>query len=353
MKRAWPLIAALSIAACSREPSGPPGPAVSLAAVDVRVAPAALVRELPAEVPAAIEARHEAVLASRVSATIESVRAEVGDRVSAGQVLVTLDARDVTARVAAAEAALRAARSHHDRVQALFAKEAATEREVEAAQAGRDAAQAGLDAARAEGSYVRLAAPFAGRVTARMVSAGDLARPGEPLLMIQKERDAGRGSPGRHAAAPGSLRAAATVTADQAARIAVGDRLEVVLEDGSTQSARVTVVNTAGDPASLRFLVKADLPIESTARAGSFARLRLQVPVDPPLVAAPATALFERGALTGLFVVEDGRARLRWVSAGEPVSGGRVIVRAGLRAEEMVVLDPARVVDGTPVRATP
>ena len=53
----------------------------------------------------------------------------------------------------------------------------------------------------------------------------------------------------------------------------------------------------------------------------------------------PATALFERGGLTGLFVVRDGKARLRWVAAGAR-DGGAVEVRAGVEAGERVVLGP-------------
>jgi RND family efflux transporter MFP subunit len=332
------------MAACAPEEPRHAAAAPDLPPVEVAAAPATLVHEIATEVPTAIEARHQAALASRVSATIESVRAEVGDRVRAGQVLVLLDAGDVEARVAAAEAALRAARSHHGRVQSLFAREAATAQEMEAAEADRDSAEAALRAARAESAYVRLAAPFAGRVTARHVSSGDLARPGEPLLVIQNEAD-GRGE--------GGLRAVATVAAEQMERIAVGSTVGVALDDGTVASARVTIINTAGDPASRRFLVKADLPPGVRARPGSFARLRLPGPIDPPLVASPAGALFERGSLTGLFVVEEGHARLRWVSPGEPLPDGLVIVRAGLQPGEWIVLEPSRVTDGTPVRVAP
>jgi hypothetical protein len=62
----------------------------------------------------------------------------------------------------------------------------------------------------------------------------------------------------------------------------------------------------------------------------------------------PATALFERGGLTGLFVVHDGPARLRWVAAGAR-DGHTVEIRAGVESGERVVLDPAGLTDGAAV----
>ena len=74
------------------------------------------------------------------------------------------------------------------------------------------------------------------------------------------------------------------------------------------------------------------------------------VAADPRLT-VPAAAVFERGGLTGLFVVGDGKARLRWVAAGAR-DGDTVEIRAGVEPGERVVLDPARLTDGAPVKET-
>ena len=52
-----------------------------------------------------------------------------------------------------------------------------------------------------------------------------------------------------------------------------------------------------------------------------------------------------RGGLAGVFVVSEGRARLRWIAVGEP-EDGTVEVRAGLRDGERVVTDRSGLVDG-------
>ncbi len=321
---------------CSAPPA-PDAPAARTDPVPVRTARVGGTGEGWIEVPGAVEAARAASLASRSSALVESVAAEEGAFVHAGDPLVRLDGRDVSASLEAAEAALRAARAQRDRVRALFGKDAATRQELDAAEAADAAAAAGRDAARAQIEYVVLRAPFDGWVTEKKVRSGDLALPGQTLLSVQ---------------GVGLLRVSATVSEGQATRLEVGQGVGAVLEDGSVVSSRVSVLGPAGDPSSRRFLVKSDLPKASGARVGSFARLRLPRGQEDPLPLVPARALFERGALTGVFVVEDGRARLRWISVGEP-AGDAVVVRAGLAAGEEVVVDPRGLTDGAPVAVTP
>jgi multidrug efflux pump subunit AcrA (membrane-fusion protein) len=69
-------------------------------------------------------------------------------------------------------------------------------------------------------------------------------------------------------------------------------------------------------------------------------------------ITVPARALVERGGLTGVFVVKEGRARLRWVSRGAAV-GDAVEIRAGLEAGERVVLDPAGLEEGEEITVEP
>jgi membrane fusion protein, multidrug efflux system len=330
------LLALLS-AACRRE-SPPAAAGGAPAPIEVRTARVGGAGEGWVEVPGAVEAVHAAELASRLSAVVESVHAEEGAFVHAGDLLVRLGGSDVRARLEAGGAAFKAAHSQLDRMRTLFQKNAATQQEVDAAEAADAAAQAERDAARAQIAYVDIRAPFDGWITAKRVQTGDLALPGQTLVSIQ---------------GVGRLRVAATVTEGQAERLHVGQAADAVLEDGKVVPTRIAILGRTGDTGSRRFLVKSDLPKDAGARAGSFARLRLpRGPEDeetPALV--PAGAVIERGALTGVFVVEDGVARLRWISLGEP-AGDAVLVRAGLRAGEEVVLAPGGLDDGTPVRAS-
>jgi membrane fusion protein (multidrug efflux system) len=289
------------------------------------------------DVPGSVEAARAADIASRVSAVVDSVAVEEGAFVRAGDLLVRLDGRDLMARLAAAEAGLQAATAQRDRMRELFVKDAATQQEKDGAEAGFASALAERDATKAQIEYVEFRAPFDGFIVNKRTRAGDLAIPGQPLLTVQ---------------GAGLLRVTATVTRSQADRLKPGQPIDAVLEGGTVVPSRLSVLAPAGDPSSLRFLVKADLPKGSGARVGSFARLRLPRGDEESAPMVPRAAIVERGALSGVYVVEDGRARLRWISLGEP-AGDLVLVRAGLSAGDEIVLEPGPLDDGAVVERRP
>jgi len=288
-------------------------------------------------VPAAVQARNRAALSARMPASVTELPYREGQWVQAGAVVVRLDDGAVRAAVAAAEANLEATESDLDRTKALLEKGAATPRELEQMTAAASGARAQLTAARDNLSYTALRAPFAGRVASRRVNLGDVVSPGLPLIEIEGE---------------GGLELRATVESEIAATLRPGAKVKAIV-DGQAAPLTATVVAVApsGDATTHRFEVKADLPGAAGLRAGLFARLLVPGVVADPRISVPAAAVFERGGLTGLFVVRDGRARLRWVAPGAR-DGETVEIRAGVEPGERVVLDPAGLADGAPVKET-
>jgi RND family efflux transporter MFP subunit len=299
----------------------------------VRVADVASIAPNGAFAPAVVAARSRAVLSARAPAAVTALPLREGDRFAAGALLVRLDDRAARAAHAAAEAEAVAAEADRARAEALLAKGAATPREAEQARARAEAARAAVQAAGEALSYSELRAPFAGTVTACPVHVGDVVTPGAPLLEIE-------GGDG--------LELRATLDAREAVALHPGMRLETRV-DAITEplAAVVRSVSPAADPATHRFLLRADLPAVRGLRSGLFARVALPGAGGPERLVVPADAIFVRGGLTGVYVLSEGRARLRWVAAAESV-GGRTEVRAGLSAGERVLLDPAGIEDGMP-----
>jgi RND family efflux transporter MFP subunit len=288
-------------------------------------------------VPGTVQARRRAALSARMPASVTELPYHEGQWVKAGAVVVRLDDAAVRAAVTAAEAGAKAAESDLDRTKALLEKGASTPRELEQMTAAASGARAQLDAARVNLSYTALRAPFAGRVASRRVNLGDVVNPGMPLIEIEGE---------------GGLELRATVESAVAATLRPGSTLRALVDGQSGPlAATVTAIAPSGDPTTHRFEVKADLPAAPGLRAGLFARLLVPGVVAEPRLTVPAAALIERGGLTGLFVASEGRARLRWVAAGAR-DGDAVEIQAGVEAGERVVLDPAGLADGAPVRET-
>lgn len=287
-------------------------------------------------VAASLAPARRATLSTRLSAVVRSVQAEEGAAVAAGQVLVRLADDDVRAQLQAAETTLGNAEVNLRRYQELLAQRAATQSELEMAQAQRAQAAAGVAGARASLGHTEIRAPFAGVVQARRVDTGDLVGPGQPLVELE-----GAG-----------LELQASLSEEESRHLAPGQTLRFRAGEAAG-SARITALSPGGDPLShrraLRALVLGD---RAGLRAGSFARLELPAGTAAAGEAwVPRSALVQRGDLTGVFVAEAGRAQLRWLALGEAL-GDQVPVRAGLRAGEQVIDAPGALRDGQAIEVS-
>ncbi len=282
-------------------------------------------------IAAMLEARDQAVIAARGTASVKAVLVHEGDAVKAGQLLVQLDDADLRGGRDAARAALAAAQAQQARIASLFHQQAATQAELDQANTLLAQAKAGLAAAQGALSYTELRAPFAGTVRSRGVDPGAFAGPGQPLLTVD-----GSG-----------LELRASLSESEAAGLRSGQTLAFE-SDGRAGTAKLLALASGGDPATHRRDLRATVLDPMDLRPGAFARIQVKGAVEPDALWLPDSALVHRGGLVGVFVIEDGHAMLRWLSLGE-ARGGRVEARGGLRPGEAVVDQPGDLKDGQPV----
>jgi RND family efflux transporter MFP subunit len=306
---------------------------------------------------------------------VQQVNAQVGDHVRQGQVLITLDARDLDVSLrraeagraevesaipelenatAAAKANLDLAQTTFQRMQELASKKSISNQELDEASARLKAAQANYEMMRSRRAqvssktavveqevraagimrdYAKLAAPFSGVVITRTVEPGNLATPGSPLLTIEQD---------------GLFRLEASVDESKLASVRVGQAVEVVVEADRKLSARVSEIVPSVDAASRSYIVKLDLPAAPGLRTGMFGRAIFPLGIQK-VVAVPLAALTERGQLQSVFVVEDGVAHTRLVTTGRRAKDAAEVL-SGLNAGEKVVLPvPVGLQDGARV----
>ena len=325
-----PLAAAMIMAglACGRETAAP-APAL----------PTASVRLVPAEssggnwVAASLEARDQAVLASRFAASVKALPVREGDAVKVGQLLAQLDDGDLRGGRDAARAALAAAQAQQARITQLFSQQAATQAELDQANTQMAQAKAALDGAQANLRYTELRAPFAGTVRSRSVEPGSFVGPGQPILTLDG----------------GGLELRASLTGSESVGLKPGQEISFTSE-GRDGKARILALASSADPLTHRRDLRATVLSSSGFQSGAFARIRVAGAQEDGSRWLPDSALVRRGGLAGVFVIEDGHAVLRWLSLGEQ-QGSRVEVRAGLKNGEAVVDQPGDLRDGQPVEA--
>ncbi|MEY4038813.1 MAG: hypothetical protein RIR67_1125, partial [Bacteroidota bacterium] len=146
-----------------------------------------------------IEAQNSANLSTRIMGYITKLHVQVGQRVSAGQLLVSINSADLQAKKAQVEAAIlqatagyNNAKKDYDRFVNLFKQQSASQKELDDMTARYEMAKAGLEGAKqmrnevqAQFSYSNITAPFSGEVTNTFVKEGDMANPGMPLISVE------------------------------------------------------------------------------------------------------------------------------------------------------------------------
>ncbi len=294
-----------------------------------------------------VAAEKSTAVSSRVMALVTAVYVELGDSVTAGQVLLAIDPTAAQGQVAQArgglaqaEAALTLAQRNLARFEALAASKSASELELDMARMQYEQAagavkqaQGGVDSASSVARESRVVAPFAGHVAARLVEVGDLAAPGRPLVMLES-------SLGRR------LVVAVPETVARTAALAPGRALAVTLDarpDLGEIAGHLVEVSPGPDPVAHSYTVKIDLPALDLP-AGAAGRAYLPSG-RRDAVRVPRSALIDSGGLT-LVVVRDsaGRAQSRVVTVGTSAGGdaagpdAAVEVLSGLAGGESVAL---------------
>lgn len=331
------------------------------------------------EATGTVRARAVGVVASRVMGYVREVRVREGDFVGEGQVVVTVDSRDLTSAhkqteaalaearsgIPEAESAIRSAKSQldlarttHRRIEDLLAKRSVSQQEfdesaarvrvaesaVEMAEARKAQlnekirqAQQAVESAAVTLGFAEIRAPFAGRVTSRKAEQGTMASPGMPLLEIEQA---------------GSLRLEAMVEESRLSAVRQGQAVTVRLDAiEEPLTGRVTEIVPAVDAASRTFLAKIDLPAKQGIRSGMFGRAEFALAARRVLT-APAAAVIAEGQVTSVMVADAGTARKRMIRLGA-ARGEDVEVLAGLaEGDRLIFPRPPGLADGARVQTS-
>jgi membrane fusion protein, multidrug efflux system len=376
MRPYYALAALLFLAGCGSDPADN---TVGTEVTRMRVETVAVAEtEWPStyEATGTVRAKTTATISSKLMGYAREVRAQIGDRVREGQVLVVLDARDLDTSVAQAEAgreevksaipeaesAVALARAQLDlaqvtfhRMQDLLNKRSITNQEYDEASARWKAAQASLDMARArrtqldakmaqieqevraagiQRGYSEIIAPFSGTIITKSIDPGTLAVPGAPLFTIERA---------------GAYRLEAYVEESRLSLARAGKTVSVTIDGlDRTLPARVAEVVPSVDAAARTGTVKIDLPLLSGLRSGLFGRALFDTG-GRKILTVPGAGVLERGQLQSVYVAENNIAHTRLVTVGARVKD-RVEVLSGLNQGDRVIVPiPTGLADGAPI----
>ena len=295
-----------------------------------------------------IEAENSANLSTRMMGYVTKVHVQVGQKVGAGQLLVSINNTDLQAKKAQVDASIlqatagfNNAKKDYDRFMNLFKQQSASQKELDDMTARYEMAKAGLEGARqmrnevlAQFSYSNIKAPFSGVVTNTFVKEGDMANPGMPLVSVE---------------GASKLQVMAMVSENDIVSIKKGMPVSVLVKSSNEKlSGKVSEVSISATNTGGQYLVKIDLgKTDNTVLSGMF--VNVQFPVankattsNSELLLVPESALVKQGQLTGIYTIGTGNvAILRWLRTGKNY-GNQVEVLSGLSANEQYIVSADR-----------
>ena len=306
-----------------------------------------------------VEATQTANISTRVMGYITKIYVKVGDRVSKGQLLATINHDDILAKraqtdamITEADAGFKNAQKDYDRFTALYTQQSASAKELDNVTLQYSSAKARLEAAKQQRnevnamlSYTNLTAPFAGTVSQKLVDAGSMANPGMPLLIIEQS---------------GSYQINASVPESEISLIREGISVDVRI-GAINRSIKGTVsqINRSSQNTGGQYMIKVNIPDneKQDVLAGMYANIFIPVPqvvkssTTSQRVMVPLSAIEYKDQLTGLYTVGSNQtALLRWVRLGKTV-GDKVEVLSGLSAnDQFIVGAEGRLYNGVAVK---
>jgi len=292
-----------------------------------------------------IEAENSANVSTRMMGYVTKVHVKVGQKVNAGQLLVSINNTDLQAKKAQvdasilqATAAFNNAKKDFERFTVLFNQQSASQKELDDMTSRYEMAKAGLEAAKqmrnevvAQFGYSNITAPFSGEVTNTFVKEGDMANPGMPLVSIE---------------GASRLQVTAMVSESDIANIQNGMAVNVLVKSiNKTVTGKVTELSSSAKNTGGQYLVKINLTqTDKAILSGMFVNVQFPLAnktlttVTTDKVLVPESALVKQGQLTGIYTVGNGNtAILRWLRIGKTFDN-QVEVLSGLSAEEPYIV---------------
>ncbi len=285
-----------------------------------------------------IVARDEVLIGAEVSGVrVRDVRVDVGQTVRAGEVLLTLDDRQLQmnllqarAQRKQAQASLTVAEADARRGAVLRQKGLVSARDTDqtaanllTAQAGLEVANAAVAAAELQVSFATVRAPSAGLISARNVQPGSLMAPGAELFRLIKDQ---------------ALEWRAELGEQQFAAVQLGDVVEIE-SAGKTSNGQVRALDAGLRTQSRTGFVYVDLPSDAGLRVGAFAQGRIGHG-ERRVQIVPSSAVVRRDGFAYVFVVQNNIVSLTRINVGDQ-RADQFEVLSGLQPQQQVVASGA------------
>lgn len=273
---------------------------------------------------ATLEANNSVELSAATNGRLVALYAKDGANVQKGALLAKIDDSELKAQLKQAQSNQQLAKQKMERTQGLVEKNAATQTDLEAAEAGLKSADASVELIKAQIAKTEVRAPFSGKLGFVKVSVGAWVTTGSSIVTLSEVK---------------KLKAKFALPQRYATTLKVGDVITLQDEERAIQRAgKVAALDaTISETSRTRQILVSVDNDKGELIAGGYAKVNVELQsgrTQTIPVPAEALTLDKDGAY--VFIVQEGKASMRRVETGlrTPIA---VDVISGLNEGDTVI----------------
>ncbi|HEY0651498.1 MAG TPA: efflux RND transporter periplasmic adaptor subunit [Chryseosolibacter sp.] len=272
---------------------------------------------------------NETYLSFKVGGVVERVFVQEGDAIRKGQVLATIDPREINSLVAQAKLGYEKSQRDFTRVERLFADSVVTLEQVQNARTALDVASEQLHTAEFNKQFSKIIAPENGFVLKKFVNPGQVVGIGDPIVLA-------------NGASENSWILKVNASDRQWATIRLNDKAEVHLDafPGETFQAKVLRKSETSDAATGTFVI--DLLVnnhKAKFASGMFANAVIYTGKKSNTWNVPYEAVLDADGNEGfVFITSDNKTAVKQpVTLGE-MAQNHVAITSGLENARAIIV---------------
>ena len=230
-------------------------------------------------------------LSAETDGRVEYIGAERGANVEKGGIIVKLDERDRSARLAQAQATVKQRAVEYEARLKLKGESYVSEAQLQESVAQLEAARAELRRAELDLDYMVVRAPFDGALQSRIVEIGDFVKSGDPIARFVDNR---------------KIVVAANVSEFDAGYVRVGEPAEARLATGEIVRGTIRYVSPVANESTRTFGVELEVDnADGLLRAGGTAELFIPADVIMAHRVSPSLLTLDDAGNVGIKIIND------------------------------------------------
>lgn len=262
-------------------------------------------------------------ISSKITASVESSIIEVGRNVKKGELLLTLKANEIDAKLDATKAQYAKIERDLNRESDLLKKGASTLVIVKDLRDALNIAKAQLEESLTFKSYTNIYSPMDGVIVSKNISVGDLVMMGMKICEIADTKN---------------LQVKANIPSKLSTLINVGEKYRMIA-NGNSYEVSLDEISPQMDTFTKTKVFKFKIEDSKNFTLGELVKIEIPSETFKALI-IPQSCISKLGQIDRVFIVQNGRIIMRIVKLGDKIEGNFYIVKSGLTFGDKAIENP-------------